>query len=67
MAGEVTKDMCRVACGAGAVKAETVANRATNNAAWVLSLLAREQVLCHCLKKKKQLYLLVFHHTDTHT
>ena len=47
MAGEVTKDMWRVACGAGAVKAETVANRATNNAAWVLSLLALEQVLYH--------------------
>ena len=33
-----------MACGAGTVKAEAVANRQTTNAAWVMSLLAREQV-----------------------
>ncbi len=33
-----------MACGAGAVKAEAVANKETKNAAWVMSLLAREQV-----------------------
>ena len=36
--------MWRVACGAGAVKAEAVANRATKNAACVISLPALEQV-----------------------
>ena len=36
--------MWRVACGAGAVKAEAVANRATKNAACVISLAALEQV-----------------------
>ncbi len=44
MAGEVTKDMWRVAYGAGTVKAKAAANRATNNAACVLSLLAPEQL-----------------------
>ncbi len=44
MVDEVAKEMWRVACGAGAVKAETVANRATKHAAWVMSLLAREQL-----------------------
>ena len=34
-----------MACGAGTVKAEAVANRETKHAAWAMSLLAREQVL----------------------
>jgi hypothetical protein len=56
MADEVAKDMWRVACGAGAVKAEAVANRATNNAAWAVSLLAREQLRSPIafLKKKRR-------------
>jgi hypothetical protein len=36
--------MWRVACGAGELKAEAAANRATKNSAWVQSLPALEQV-----------------------
>ena len=52
------EDMWRVACGAGTVKADAVAKRETKNAAWVISLLEREQVLfampCLAQKKKKK-------------